>query len=99
MLSANSPSATVCPTGSSRNPAGRHGAPLDRVPGLSSRGAQLIRKDHICTFMLVTDFVGSGNRVWTYIEAAGRVWSIKSLHSRGMLRFEIVAYSGTEKGR
>jgi hypothetical protein len=64
----------------------------------SHPGPDQIRTDHIRTFMLVTDFVGSGNRAWAYIESAWRVWSVKSWHSRSMLRFEIVAYSGTDQG-
>jgi hypothetical protein len=48
--------------------------------------------------LLVTDFIGTGKQASTYIEAAWRIWSVKSWCSRRQFRFEVVAYSGTEKG-
>mgnify|MGYP001159919466 CR=1 FL=1 len=48
--------------------------------------------------LLVTDFIGSGQRAFLNLEAAWRVRSVKSWHSRKHLKFEVVAFSGTESG-
>jgi hypothetical protein len=68
----------------------------------SHPGPATIRKHRIRRFMLLTDFVGSGKRVRTYIEAAWRVRSVRSWWSAGIakgLRFEVVAYAATLGGR
>lgn len=53
-------------------------------------------------FILVTDVIGSGNRAWQYLEAAWRVWTIKSLCSMGPhhgISFEVVTYASTTEGQ
>ncbi len=64
-------------------------------------GPDTIRKCQIRRFILVTDFIGSGDRVSRYLEAAWRVRSVRSWwsarRSKGM-SFEVVAYSATEAG-
>lgn len=68
---------------------------------ISHPGPDQIRKSKVRRFILVTDFIGSGNRACTYLEAAWRVKSVRSWWSsrpsNGM-SLEVVAYSGTETG-
>lgn len=64
-------------------------------------GPDKIRKHRIRRFILVTDFIGSGGRVRSYLESAWRVRSVRSWWSaratKGML-FEAVTYAATPKG-
>lgn len=62
-------------------------------------GADEIRRKRIRRFLLVTDIVGSGRRARTYLEAAWRVRSVRSWWSLRRLRFEVVAYATTDRGR
>lgn len=57
-----------------------------------------VRKRKPRRFIIVTDFIGSGNRVRRYLEAAWRTPSIVSWASYRKVRFEVVAYSGTATG-
>jgi hypothetical protein len=65
---------------------------------VSHPGPDQIRAKRIKTFLLFTDFIGSGRRASNYLSAAWRVASVRSWHSGGLLRFGVVAYSGTEEG-
>ena len=64
-------------------------------------GPDDIRERKIRRFILVTDFIGSGNRAYRYLDAAWRVRSVRSWWSarrtKGM-SFEVVAFSSTEAG-
>ena len=64
-------------------------------------GPDLIRSRKIRRFVLVTDFIGSGDRARRYLDAAWHVRSVRSWWSarrtKGM-SFEVVAYSSTEDG-
>jgi hypothetical protein len=62
-------------------------------------GPDEIRRRRIRRFFVVTDLVGSGRRARTYLEAAWRVRSVRSWWSLRLLRFEVVAYAATERGR
>lgn len=62
-------------------------------------GADEIRRQRVRRFLLVTDLVGSGRRARTYLEAAWRVRSVRSWWSLRLMRFEVVAYATTERGR
>ena len=65
-------------------------------------GPDQIRKYAIRRFILVTDYIGSGNRAWRYIEAAWRVRSVRSWWSARAtkgLAFEVVAYAASPSGR
>src|SRR3546814_19973514 len=42
--------------------------------------------------------IGSGHRVWRYLEAAWRVRSVRSWWSGGFLRFAVLSYAGTDSG-
>ena len=65
-------------------------------------GPKTIRERKIRRFILVTDFIGSGDRVYRYLDSAWRVRSVRSWwsarRSKGM-SFEVIAYSATETGR
>ncbi|WP_066591793.1 phosphoribosyltransferase-like protein [Sphingomonas pruni] len=68
---------------------------------LSHPGPDQIRKFKVRRFILVSDFIGSGDRARTYIEAAWRVKSVRSWWSsraKHGMSFEVVAYTGTERG-
>ena len=68
---------------------------------LVSPGPDVIRDRRVRRFILVTDFIGSGDRVISYLNAAWRHPSVRSWWSRratGGLKFEVVAYAGTEDG-
>ena len=65
-------------------------------------GPDTIRKRRIRRFILVTDFIGTGNRARRYLEAAWQVRSVRSWWStrrKKGLSFEVVAYSATEAGK
>lgn len=69
---------------------------------VSHPGPVKIRKSGIRVFMIISDFIGSGERLETYLSAAWRVKSVKSWHSmraRKGIRFEVVSFSATEPGR
>lgn len=65
-------------------------------------GPKTIRERKIRRFILVTDFIGSGDRAYRYFDSAWRVHSVRSWwsarRSKGM-SFEVIAYSATEAGR
>jgi len=68
----------------------------------SHPGPDQIRKKAIRRFVIVTDFIGSGNRVLRYLGAAWKVRSVRSWASSKQetgLRMEVVAYSSTRFGR
>lgn len=65
---------------------------------LDHPGPDQIRRKKVRQFWVVTDFVGSGHRVWRYLQAAWLVRSVRSWWSGGFLRFGVVAYAGTEPG-
>ena len=74
---------------------------LNRRRATIHPGPDTIRSRKIRRFILVTDFIGSGNRTSRYLDAAWRVRSVKSWwsarRSRGM-SFEVISYSSTEAG-
>lgn len=64
-------------------------------------GPDKTREKGIRRFILVTDFIGSGQRASDYLEAAWKIRSVKSWWSRRTRRgmsFEVVAYSATPLG-
>ena len=66
-----------------------------------SPGPDTIRQRRVRRFVLVTDFIGSGTRAVTFLNAAWRLGSVRSWWSRRAtsgMRFEVVAFSGTEGG-
>ena len=53
------------------------------------------RAQHI---VIVTDFIGSGKRVWEMLEAFRAVATLRSWHSYKLVTFRVVAYAGTNSG-
>jgi hypothetical protein len=69
---------------------------------ISHPGPSAIRKHKVRRFLLVTDFVGSGQRALNYLAAAWRVRSVRSWWSARAnkgLKFEILCYASTSKGQ
>lgn len=60
---------------------------------LSSNKLNRIRK-----VVIVTDFIGSGDRIWTMLDKFWRVPTFAAWWSRGYIRFHIVAATGTSVG-
>lgn len=65
---------------------------------LSHPGPTKMRKDKVRDIVIVTDFIGSGKRVKDMLESFRYVASMRSWRSYRLVRFIIVAYSGTTKG-
>ena len=65
---------------------------------LDHPGPDQIRKLKPRHYVIVSDFIGSGNRAKLNLEAAWQIKSFKSWHSRKHLDFSVVAYSGTQRG-
>ncbi|CAA2142173.1 hypothetical protein [Hyphomicrobium sp. ghe19] len=59
---------------------------------------QDLRQRRPRTFVLVTDFIGSGDQVTRFLDSAWKVPTITSWASYGIFSFEVVAYSGTDAG-
>jgi len=57
-----------------------------------------MRQKKCRTIILVDDFIGSGNRMQSFLHAFWRHASIKSWHSLKYIKFIVVAYSGMEAG-
>ncbi|MGV8664194.1 phosphoribosyltransferase-like protein, partial [Pseudomonas aeruginosa] len=49
-------------------------------------------------FVIVTEFIGSGDRARTLLDAIWNVASIRSWHSGKFIKFWVIAYSGTDIG-
>lgn len=62
-------------------------------------GPNAIRRERIRNFVLVTDFIGTGQQTSDYLTAAWRNASTKSWVSGKFLNFIVVCHSATEQGR
>ena len=74
---------------------------LDKNNVAIQPGPDLIRQHKVRRFVLVTDFIGSGERTRKYLDAAWRVRSVRSWWSARRakgLSFEVIAFSSTENG-
>jgi len=58
----------------------------------------LFRKAKIRHFFIVTDLIGSGDRIWNFLESAWRVDTVRSWHSKKLIRFTVFAYASTTVG-
>lgn len=69
-------------------------------PGLAydHPGPAEIREKKIRRFVLVTDFIGSGQQASRYLQSAWRIASVKSWSSGKFLKFEVLAFSATQAG-
>lgn len=60
--------------------------------------AEEIRAARVRHMVIVTDFIGSGNRVTRMLESLWQVRSIRSWHSGRFIRTRVLCYSGTPGG-
>lgn len=65
---------------------------------LDHPGPDQIRTKKVRTYLVVTDFIGTGRRASDNIETAWKRYSFKSWHSLHRLRFAVVSYSGLPRG-
>lgn len=65
---------------------------------LSHPGPDQMRAARVRHIVIVTDFIGSGKRVWEMLEAFRTVATFRSWRSYGLIDFRVLAYSGTEEG-
>jgi len=65
---------------------------------LNHPGPDQIRRGRARAFWVVTDLIGSGDRVGRYLEAAWRVRSVRSWWSGKLMSFAVMAYSSTARG-
>lgn len=65
---------------------------------LNHPGPELMRERRVGPIVILTDFIGSGQRVHEMLEAFREVASLRSWKSYGYVHFYVVAYSGTEDG-
>ncbi|CAM8665651.1 hypothetical protein MCEMSEM18_01411 [Comamonadaceae bacterium] len=61
-------------------------------------GPDEFRRRSIRTVFVVTDFIGTGDRAWKFLNAFWRMPTIKSWRSTGLVQFHILAYSATAEG-
>lgn len=65
---------------------------------LDHPGPDVLRKERVRSYVIVTDFIGSGRRACANLEGAWQLRSFKSWRSRGHIRFAVAAFSGTLTG-
>ncbi|MBB4637516.1 hypothetical protein [Longimicrobium terrae] len=61
-------------------------------------GPTKMRDEKVRAIILVTDFIGSGDRITRMLEAFRYVATIRSWRSYKLIRFVVVAYSGLDAG-
>lgn len=65
---------------------------------VSHPGPDRMRRDKVRNIVIVTDFIGSGKRVWEMLEAFRAVATLRSWLSYHLVTFNVVAYCATEDG-
>lgn len=65
---------------------------------LSHPGPDDLRANKVRTIVLVTDFIGSGDRILRNLNSLGHVATLKSWRSGGFIKFAVIAYSGSKAG-
>ena len=65
---------------------------------LNHPGPDKLRLRKVRAIVVVTDFIGSGNRVFEMLEAFRNVATLRSWQSYGLLKYFVVAYAGTLPG-
>ena len=64
----------------------------------SHPGPNKLRKEKVREIIILTDFIGSGQRVIQMLESFRYVATLRSWRSYHLIRFVVVAYSGTSEG-
>lgn len=62
-------------------------------------GPDVIRADRVRRCVVVTDFVGSGSQVESYLTSLWKSASLRSWSSRGHVRLDVICFAATEEGR
>jgi len=70
----------------------------NRSTSLSHPGPTKMRKDKVGEIVILTDFIGSGKRITRMLESFRYVATLRSWLSYGLIRFIVIAYSGTTEG-
>lgn len=70
----------------------------DRNKFIDHPGPDQIRIRKPDAYIIVTDFIGSGDRIIANLESVWQLKSFKSWKSLGLMKLAVIAYSGTEKG-
>ncbi|NKL59591.1 phosphoribosyltransferase-like protein [Rhizobium leguminosarum] len=65
---------------------------------LSHPGPTKLRSDRVRVIVIVTDFIGSGDRIERNLESFAFVKTLQSWRSYGLIKFVVIAYSGTKTG-
>jgi hypothetical protein len=65
---------------------------------ISHPGPSKMRKKKVRQIVILTDFIGSGQRVVTMLDSLNLVATLRSWRSYHLIRFVIIAYSGTSNG-
>lgn len=60
--------------------------------------AEKVRESEVRNFVILTDFIGSGDRATRMLDAMWNVASIRSWYSGKFVTFWVMAYSGTDQG-
>lgn len=61
-------------------------------------GPDEYRAKRISTAFIVSDFVGTGHRTYSFLDAFWRMPTVRSWRSLGLVRFHVVAFSATSRG-
>lgn len=65
---------------------------------LNHPGPTRMRQDKVKKIVLLTDFIGSGDRITGMLESLRYVATLRSWRSYGLIRFIVLAYSGLTEG-
>lgn len=71
---------------------------VEGSPFVNHPGPDDIRRNRIRALFIVTDFIGSGQRALTYLDALWRCHSLRSWWSLKLVELQVIAYSATEGG-
>lgn len=71
---------------------------LNKKSFLLHPSAQEVRKLKVRNFVIVTDFIGSGDRICRMLDSLWRVASVKSWRSGKFVKISVLAFSGTAHG-
>lgn len=71
---------------------------LHPTVALSHPGPTKLRKDRVSHIVIVTDFIGSGDRIYQMLESFRYVATLRSWHSYKLIKFVVIAYAATDAG-
>ncbi|WP_392714427.1 hypothetical protein [Rhizobium ruizarguesonis] len=65
---------------------------------LSHPGPTKLRKDRVSHIVIITDLIGSGDRIFSMLDSFGHVATLRSWQSYGIIKFVIIAYAAADHG-